>query len=145
VYVALGNREAPIRGHASTQELQNACGYQAAGREVHHAMGNSRETDMKYRWTDYDPYYPDNLLKLHLILDGMKYEAAELCWYEDTERWGLFVSGFVSEDTLDIERAKYDLLSDAKKVALTYMRVWWVTGEMQRMSASELESWRAIS
>lgn len=100
---------------------------------------------MKYRWIDYDELEHGTDWRLYLILDGMKYEAAELRWDEDTELWVLFISGFVSEDTLDIERAKYDLLSDAKKVALTYMRVWWVTGEMQRMSASELESWRAIS
>lgn len=99
---------------------------------------------MNYRWRktgegDYDESY-----LLYLILDGKKYEFADVTWYSNTEKWKVFVSGFVSEEKLEIERT-YELLCDAKEDVLNYAKVWWISGVYQRMDADERRQWREIS
>ena len=98
---------------------------------------------MKYRWKKHGEEDWDIAHTLYLILDDAKYGFAEINWYPDIEKWELFVSGFVSDDVLEIER-EYELLSDAKRAAHTYMTVWWVTGAMQRMNDDEKRQWRGV-
>lgn len=97
---------------------------------------------MKYRWVKRGIEW-EEVWTLFLILDGKKYGFADVNWYFDTEKWELFVSGFVSETALDIEK-EYELLSDAKEAALTYAKVWWITGDMQRKDAEEKRQWHEI-
>jgi len=96
---------------------------------------------MRYRWKKTVDKYDDEEWSLYLILDGKKYGFANINWYSDTEEWELFVSGFVCDDVLDIERT-YDLLCDAKEAVMNYMTVWWVTGAMQRMHTEERRQWQ---
>lgn len=98
---------------------------------------------MRYRWKRNRG--DENEWRMYLILDGTHYEALEVIWYDDRERWKVYVSGFVCEDVLDLERTYFELLSDAKKAALNFMRVWWVSGVMQRMPEKELDNWKSIS
>ena len=96
---------------------------------------------MKYRWKKHGEEGYDEAYTLNLILDDGKYELGDVTWYTDIERWHVFVSGYVSEDHADVER-NYELLCDAKKELLNYMRVWWVSGAFQRMNDSEKYVWR---
>lgn len=98
---------------------------------------------MKYRWKKHGEEDWDIAHTLYLILDDGQYGFAEINWYPDIEKWELFVSGFVSEEALEIER-EYELLSDAKRAAYTYMTVWWVSGAMQRMNDDEKRQWRGL-
>ena len=95
---------------------------------------------MKYRWkkTGEDEY--DERWVLYLILDGVQYPCVEVLWYSDREVWSVFVSGFVCEEKVHIEK-HYELLCDAKADALTYIKVWWVTGEANRMTEGERNAW----
>jgi hypothetical protein len=95
---------------------------------------------MKYRWkkTGEDDY--DERWVLYLILDGVQYSCVEILWYSNIAKWSVFVSGFVCEEKVHIERP-YELLCDAKSDALTYMKVWVVSGVYQRMNADEKQNW----
>jgi two-component SAPR family response regulator len=99
---------------------------------------------MKYRWKKFGEDDYDEGHVLYLILDDGKYEFADISWQFDMERWTVFVAGFVSEETLSIEK-HYELLSDAKHDVLTYAKVWWVTGAMQRMNEDEKRQWREMA
>jgi hypothetical protein len=98
---------------------------------------------MKYRWHKRGEDAYDERWILYLILDhpeggGKKYAAVEVKWHGYMERWS--VSGFVSEEKVHVEK-KYEMLCDAKEDIMNYMKVWYVSGALQRMSADELESW----
>ena len=96
---------------------------------------------MRYRWIKRGEDDWDEAHALYLILDGKKYEFGQINWGEVFERWDLFISGFACEETLDIEKERYELLCDAKNILLNYARVWYVTGTFQRMSDDEKKSW----
>lgn len=98
---------------------------------------------MRYRWKQMDKGYTEAYL-LYLIVDDAKYEAAEVTWYGNTERWVVFVSGYVCEDKVHVEGTRYELLCDAKRDVMDYMKVWWVTGEFQRLSEHERDNWRNL-
>lgn len=98
---------------------------------------------MKYRWKKRGEDGYDEQWTLYLILDGKLYPAVEISWYDSIEQWSVFVSGFVCDETVHIEK-RYELLCDAKKDALDYMRVWLVSGVYQRMSADERKSWHEV-
>ena len=99
---------------------------------------------MKYRWKKTMDKYDDEEWSLYLILDGKKYEFADVTWYPDSERWSVFVSGFVSEVTIEIETVLYELLCDAKTDVLNYAKVWWVSGVYQRKDDDEKLQWQEI-
>jgi hypothetical protein len=99
---------------------------------------------MRYRWKTVRADEYDEARILYLILDEGKYEFADISWYHSVERWTVFVNGFVSEQRLDVEEARYELLSDAKHDVLTYAKVWWVTGAFQRMNEDEKRQWREM-
>lgn len=98
---------------------------------------------MKYRWRKHGEDGYDESYVLYLILDGRKYEFADVSWNFNIEKWKVFVSGFVSDDSLDIERP-YELLCDAKADVMNYANVWWVSGVFQRMSADEKKGWQEL-
>lgn len=95
---------------------------------------------MKYRWkkTGEDGY--DERWVLYLILDDVQYPCVEILWYGNIDKWSVFVSGYVCEEKVHIEKF-YELLCDAKADALNYMKVWFVSGVYQRMNAEEKNAW----
>jgi hypothetical protein len=96
---------------------------------------------VKYRWKRRGEDGWDESYLLYLILDGKKYEFADITWQPDLARWAVFVSGYASEETVHVERDEYELLCDAKRDVLDYMKVWFVSGSFQRMNAAEKDSW----
>lgn len=97
---------------------------------------------MRYRWKRRGEGGWDESYMLYLILDGRKYEFAEITWVPDLEKWSVFVSGYASEETVHVELDYYELLCDAKREVLDYAKVWFVSGVYQRMNADEIESWQ---
>ena len=95
---------------------------------------------MRYRWKKIDNGHTETWV-LFLILDGKKHSAVEVSWHEHVEKWIVFVSGYVSEDTTHVEDTRYDLLCDAKREVMDYMQVWWVSGAFQRLSDKERDNW----
>jgi hypothetical protein len=98
---------------------------------------------MRYRWAKRGNEW-EEMWTLYLILDGKKYGFADVNWYFDMERWGVFVSGFVCEEKAHVERP-YELLCDAKNDVLDYAKVWWVSGALQRMNEDEKRQWREMA
>lgn len=97
---------------------------------------------MRYRWKRRGEDGWDESYLLYLILDGRKYEFAEITWIPDREKWSVFVSGYVCEETAHVEYDYYELLSDAKREVLDYAKVWYVSGVFNRMNADEKQSWQ---
>jgi hypothetical protein len=98
---------------------------------------------MKYAWKVTGRNEWDETHTLYLILDKKKYPFAEIVRHDSFGKYSLWVNGWVSEETLDIERARYNELKDAKDTAFTYMQVWWVSGAFQRMNDEERKHWQS--
>ena len=95
---------------------------------------------MKYRWKKRGEDW-EEMWSLYLILDGHKYPFAEVNWYESMETWTVFVSGYVCEEAVHVEK-RYAYLCDAKADVMDYAKVWWVSGALNRMNEDELRQWR---
>ena len=96
---------------------------------------------MRYRWKKSTDRWDDDTWNLYLILDGKKHLFAVVTWYEHTEEWEVFIAGFVCEESVHVEKP-YKLLCDAKADVMDYMKVWWISGALNRMNADELRQWR---
>lgn len=99
---------------------------------------------MKYRWKKTGEAGYDEMWRLYLILDDQRYPAVEITWYAHLKKWNVFVSGYVSDEKVHVEQM-YQYLRDAKEDAMNYMKVWWVSGALQRMSAEDRWHWLQVS
>lgn len=98
---------------------------------------------MNYAWKTNGRNEWDETHTLYLILDKKKYSFAEIAWNDTLRNYTLWINAYVSEEALDIERANYSALKDAKDTTFTYMQVWWVSGAFQRMNDDERRHWQA--
>jgi len=98
---------------------------------------------MNYAWKTKGRNEWDETHTLYLRLDKKKYPFAEIVWHDSFEKFTMWINGWVSEETLDIERDRYNELKDAKDTAFTYMQVWWVSGAFQRMNDEERKHWQS--